>query len=199
MALLPISEPAQVGSFSVCGYAGDGVRRLHVGGSGSVNVSRLIVAGVATAALCLMGASPALADSGSVIDAKGDYPDIVKLAYRNGASSVAMTMTYASSADAQNESFYLHWGTAGKRYQVFESRSAGIRELRFYSGSNAAARPVTCAGLRVVHRDAYEATKVVIPRSCITKAANALRFQGVATAGLSSSDETKKSPRTARG
>lgn len=147
----------------------------------------------------MMGAPPAFADSGSINDAKGDYPDIVKLAYRNGDSSVRMTMTYTNLADAQNESFYLHWGTAGKRYQVFESASAGIRELRFYSGSTAAGRPVTCDGLRVVHRGAYERTTVVIPRSCIPKAANTLRFQGVATAGLTSSDETKKSPRTARG
>jgi hypothetical protein len=140
---------------------------------------------------------PAHAASGSVTDPKGDFPDIVKLAYANRASSVRMTMTYADAAEAQNESFYLLWGR--KRYQVFESRSAGLRELRYYRSGTAAPKAVSCDGLKVVHQDARDATKVVIPRACIPKAADTLKFQGIATAGLSLVDETRKSPRTRRG
>ena len=42
-------------------------------------------------------------------------------------------------------------------------------------------------------------TKVVIPRSCLAKAPDELRFQGIATEGLYSSDETKVSRAIARG
>ncbi len=154
------------------------------------------VLSAAVLALTLTG-TPAQAASGSLTDPGGDLPDIVKLAYANRASSVRMTMTYADAAEAQNESFYLRWGR--KSYQVFESRSAGLRELRYYRNGSAAARTVDCAGLKVVHRDKADATKVVIPRSCIPKAADTLKFQGIATAGLSLVDETRRSPRTRRG
>jgi hypothetical protein len=108
-----------------------------------------------------------------------------------------MTMTYAG-ARPQNESFYMAWGTTGQRYQVFNSPSASIRELRYYSGKNAPAKRTTCSGLRVTQPTATS-TRVVIPRSCLTKAPGSLRFQGVATVGLASSDETKVSKALARG
>jgi hypothetical protein len=160
---------------------------------------RVRVAAVLSAAVVAvtLASSPAHAASGRLTDPRGDLPDIVKLAYANRASSVRMTMTYADVRDAQNESFYLSWGR--KSYQVFESRSAGLRELRFYRSRSATPRTVDCAGLKVVHRDGVDATKVVIPRSCIPKAADTLRFQGIATAGVSLVDETQKSPRTRRG
>lgn len=154
------------------------------------------VLSAAVLAVTLSG-SPAHAAGGALTDPRGDLPDIVKLAYANRASSVRMTMTYADARDAQNESFYLRWGR--KSYQVFESRSAGLRELRYYRNPSATARTVDCAGLKVVHQDARDATKVVIPRSCIPKAADTLAFQGIATAGVSLVDETRKSPRTRRG
>lgn len=152
--------------------------------------------GAALVALAIsgsLGVMPAAAASGSVSDPRGDFPDVLKLAYVNGDAAVKMTMTYAEVTDVQNESFYLRWGTNGNNYQVFESRGIGLRELRYNS------RKVACAGLKVIHRDAFDKTKVVIPRSCIKKAPNALRFKGIATAGTSLLDQTKKSPRTARG
>jgi hypothetical protein len=151
---------------------------------------------VAVATL-LAGGGVAAAATGSLTDPKGDFPDIVKLSYGNGSSKVTMTMTYAG-ARPQNESFYLKWGTKGKRYQVFNSPSASIRELRYYGGTNASAKRIGCSGLRLSHPSALS-TKVVVPRGCLKQAADKLRFQGIATEGLSLSDETKVSKAVARG
>jgi hypothetical protein len=148
-------------------------------------------------AALLAGGGVANAATGSLTDPEGDFPDIVNLSYDNGSSKVTMTMTYAG-ARPQNESFYMEWGRTGQRYQVFNSPSASIRELRYYGGTKAAAKRTTCSGLRVTQPSATS-TKVVIPRSCLTKAADSLRFQGVATVGLASSDETKVSKVVARG
>lgn len=120
-----------------------------------------------------------------------------ELSYDNAVSKVTMKLTYAE-IPAQNESFYMRWGTAGKRYQVFNSPSAGMRELRYYSGTSATPKKVACSGLKVTHPSSAS-TKAVVPRSCLKKAADKLRFQGVATEGLSSSDETKISKAIARG
>jgi len=151
---------------------------------------------IAVAAL-FAGGGAANAATGSLTDPEGDFPDIVKLSYGNGSGKVTMKMSYAD-ARPQNESFYLKWGTAGKRYQVFNSPSAGIRELRYYSSANASAKRIDCGGLKVTEPSALT-TKVVIPRSCLKKAADKLRFQGIATEGLMSSDETKVSKAVARG
>ena len=153
-------------------------------------------AGIAVAVL-LAGGGVANAATGSLTDPKGDFPDIVKLSYSNGSSKVKMTMTYAG-ARPQNESFYLKWGTAGKRYQVFISPSASISELRYYGATNAPVKAIACSGLRVTQPSATS-TKTVIPRSCLKKAADKLRFQGIATEGVASSDETKVSKAVARG
>jgi hypothetical protein len=153
-------------------------------------------AGVAVAAL-LAGGGVASAATGSLTDPKGDFPDIVKLSYSNGASKVTMAMTYAG-ARPQNESFYLKWGTSGARYQVFSSPSASMRELRYYRAANASPKRIACGGLRVTQPSA-KSTKVVIPRGCLTKAADKLRFQGIATVGVMSSDQTRVSKAVARG
>lgn len=147
-------------------------------------------AGIALVSL-LVGAASAHAASGSLNDPRGDYPDIVKLAYNNAQSKVVMTMTYAGG-HAQNESFYMRWGKRGKHYQVFASPSAGLEELRF-SGET-----VACKKLSVKRPSAVK-TKVVVPRSCLKKAPDKLRFQGIATEGLFSADETKVSKKIARG
>jgi hypothetical protein len=142
----------------------------------------------------LTGSAAAYAASGSLSDPKGDSPDIVKLAYDNARSKVFMTMTYGSFRP-QNESFYMRWGTRDRHYQVFVTRtSGGTKELR-YSGAE---KKVTCGGLLVKHPTS-RSTKVVIPRSCLSKAPDKLRFQGIATEGLFSMDETKVSKAIARG
>lgn len=148
-------------------------------------------------AVLLAGGGVATAATGSLTDPKGDFPDIVKLSYRNDSSRVTMTMTYAG-ARPQNESFYLKWGTRGKRYQIFNSPAASIRELRYYGGTNASAKQIDCKGLSV-RQPSANSTKIVIPRGCLTKAPDKLRFQGIATEGLYSSDETKVSKAVARG
>jgi hypothetical protein len=146
----------------------------------------------------LASSATAYAASGALTDPKGDYPDIVKLAYDNGDSKVVMTATYAGdgmNGRAQNESLYMRWGSsAQKYYQVFLSAPDSTKELR-YSGSS---RKVACRGLRVKHPTA-RSTKVIVPRSCIGKAPDKLRFQAIATEGLFSKDETKVSKAVARG
>lgn len=157
---------------------------------------RTRVAGFVVVAV-LTGSSAAHAASGSLIDPKGDYPDIVKLAFGNARTKVTVTMTYAGGR-AQNESFYLRWGSKGQSYQVFVSRSVGMKELRYYSSAKATGKRVACKGL-VVRRPTALSTTAIIPRTCLAKAPDKLRFQGIATEGLSLSDETKLSPSIKRG
>ena len=146
---------------------------------------------LAAAAAVVVTGLPAQAATGSLTDPRGDYPDIVKLAWNNGASTVKVTMTYADIADAQNQSFYLRWGTAGHSYQVFVT--SGYRALR-YDGTD-----VRCAGLGVTSRADLDRTTVTVPRSCLPKAPGSLRFQGIATQGVGLVDETRVSPLTPRG
>jgi hypothetical protein len=132
----------------------------------------------------------ASANSGSLSDPRGDYPDIVKLSFNNASSKVTMKLTMAAG-HAQNESFYIRWGS-GKHYQAFNSQSAGLSELRY------AGKKVACGGLVFKHPSA-DVTTVKIPRTCIPKAPNKVRFQAIATEGLHSADETKVSKSIARG
>ena len=104
-----------------------------------------------------------------------------------------MKMTYNGQA-AQNESFYMRWGSDDESYQVFVSPSADIEELRYYGKGKA----VPCDGLKI-RRPAGDVTKAIVPRSCLDEAPRKLRFQGIATEGLSSFDETKISKAVARG
>jgi hypothetical protein len=157
------------------------------------------VSAVVVAALIALPASAAHAAGGSLSDPKGDGdPDIVSLTYANKPKAVRMSMTYADIALAQNESFYLRWG-AGKSYQLFSSDSAGIRELRYYSSKSALPKVVRCSGLTVTHQTAQDRTRVKIPRTCLAHAPKKLKFQGIATMGLSSSDQTKVTGKIAQG
>lgn len=160
--------------------------------------ARSVLPVLLAAAGLVVCAAPAQAASGSLTDPRGDTPDIVKLAYNNAATRVQMTMTYADIRFVDNESFYLAWGTAGARYQVFSSRTNGVA-LRYYPRTNAAQQTVPCPGLTVVQHADLQRTTITLPRTCIRKAPDRLRFQGVATAGLSESDQTRYSPVVARG
>ena len=147
----------------------------------------------ATALVSLLAVSAtAYADKGSLSDPKGDFPDIVKLNYNNADSKVVMKLTYDGQT-AQNESFYMRWGQ-DEAYQVFVSPSAGIEELRYYGKGKA----VKCDGLKIRRPD-KNVTKAVVPRDCLNKAPDKLRFQGIATEGLQSADETKISKAIKRG
>ncbi len=154
----------------------------------------VIVAIVGALAPC---SAVAYAASGSLSDPKGDYPDLVKLTFANAKSKVSMTMTVAGG-HAQNESFYLRWGSKGASYQVFSSPSISLTELRYYARGAAKPKRVGCNGL-VVRQSSSTATSVTIPRSCLAKAPDALRFQGIATEGTSLLDETKVSGAIKRG
>lgn len=151
----------------------------------------------AVVAALLTSSPAAYAASGTLTDPKGDYPDIVKLGYVNAKSKVTLTMTVAGG-HAQNESFYLRWGSKGASYQVFSSPSAKLKELRYYSRTAAAQKRITCAGL-VVKQTSATTTTVTVPRTCLSKAPDALRFQGIATEGTSLLDETKVSGAVKRG
>jgi hypothetical protein len=153
-------------------------------------------AGLTVIAL-LTGGATAYAASGLLTDPKGDYPDIVKLAYANAKSKVTVTLTYAG-ARPQNESLYVRWGSKGQSYQVFLSESAGLEELRYYRSKTAASKTIACKGLVVRHATSLSTT-AVIPRTCLAKAPDTLRFQGIATEGIGSADETKVSKGVRRG
>jgi hypothetical protein len=153
---------------------------------------------VALAVAFMVSTGPAAhAASGTITDPRGDgEPDIVKVTYANAKAEIRMTMTYGDIALAQNESFYVRFGT-GKSYQVFNS--PGLRQLRYYASKNAAQKAVTCKGLKVSRSKATNTTKVTIPRTCLKNAPAKVRFQGIATMGLFSKDETKVSKLVARG
>jgi len=147
---------------------------------------------VVLVALTWLIAPAAGAATGSISDPDTGLPDIRRLSYDNATGKVVMTMKYANLDDAQAQSFYISWGTKAK-YQVFVSPSAGKEELRF-NGTRTA-----CGGLQVAALPAKESTRVVVPRSCIPKAANKLKFKGIATQGNFGKDETALSPWVARG
>lgn len=155
-----------------------------------------------TVALAIAGAlvtssAAAYAASGSISDPQGDYPDVVRLAYVNATTKVTMTMTLAGG-HAQNESFYLRWGAKGASYQVFSSPSIDLTELRYYSRATAEPKRIGCAGLIVKHSSS-NVTAVTVPRRCIAKAPDTLRFQGIATEGTSLLDETRITKAVSRG
>lgn len=158
---------------------------------------RMAIAVLCAAGFAIAPAGEALAATGHVTDPKGDLPDIRRLDYDNAQRKVVMTLTFANVGDAQNRSFYLQWGKP-KKYQVFDSPSAGITELRFFTDASSF-RAVDCDGLRVVEKPAANTVKATVPRACLPKAPDRLKFKGVATLGLMSSDQTALSGWVARG
>jgi hypothetical protein len=148
-------------------------------------------------AVVLLPAPHAIAASGHITDPAGDLPDIRRLTYDNAQRKVEMTVKFARVADAQNRSFYIQWGKP-KKYQVFDSPSAGITQLRFYTDAGTF-RSVSCGGLRVVENADVNTVRAVVPRSCMPQAPDRLRFKAIATMGLSLSDETSVSPWVRRG
>jgi hypothetical protein len=157
---------------------------------------RMPLIGLVLFACTLLIVPPAGAATGSVADPAGDFPDIRRLSYTNANARVVMTMRYTRLAAVQNQSFYIHWGTSPAYYQVFVTRSAtGVKkQLRFK-----AADTVACKGLRVRTLRAIQGTRVVVPRSCLRRAPDRLRFRGIATRGVSAHDETVRSPSVRRG
>ena len=158
---------------------------------------RRIAIAVCAPALLLLSAPQAVAASGQITDPGGDLPDITRLNYSNAQGKVVMTLKFASVADAQSRSFYIQWGQPQK-YQVFDSPSAATSELRFHRANGTFAK-VTCVGLKVTEDVGTNTVKAVVPRSCLPNAPDRVRFKGIATQGLSLSDQTKLSPLVNRG
>jgi hypothetical protein len=163
----------------------------------ALSLRRLAALALCAPVVVLLPAPHASAASGHITDPSGDLPDIRRLTYDNAPRKVDMTVKFASVADAQNRSFYMQWGKP-KKYQVFDSPSAGITELRFYTAAGTF-RSVSCDGLRVAENTDVNTVRAVVPRSCISKAPDRLRFKAIATLGLSFSDETSVSPWVKRG
>ena len=151
----------------------------------------------AVVAALLTSSPAAYAASGTLTDPKGDYPDIVKLGYVNAKSKVTLTMTVAGG-HAQNESFYLRWGSKGASYQVFSSPSAKLKELRYYSRQRPRRSGSPAPGWSS-SRHRRRPPRCTVPRTLPSKAPDALRFQGIATEGTSLLDETKVSGAVKRG
>ncbi len=158
---------------------------------------RRIAVAASAPTLLLLSMPHALAATGHITDPSGDVPDITRLNYDNAQRKVVMTLKFADVALAQNRSFYIQWGKPQK-YQVFDSPSAAISELRFVRADGTFAK-VACDGLKVTEDAGTNTVKAVVPRSCLPKAPNQVRFKGIATMGLTDKDETKVSPLMKRG
>jgi hypothetical protein len=162
-----------------------------------LSLRRIAALALCAPAVVLLPAPYAIAASGHITDPAGDLPDIRRLSYDNAQRKVEMTLKFGSVAEAQNRSFYIQWGKP-KKYQVFDSPSAGITQLRFFTDADSF-RSVSCDGLRVVENTDANTVRAVVPRTCIAKAPDRLRFKGIATMGLSLSDQTSVSPWAKRG
>ena len=140
--------------------------------------------------------APAFAASGSLTDPDDpSIADVLRLGYDNRANKVVMKMSYDAHRP-QVENFYVKWGTAGKYYKLQRSAGNGTT-LWFSNGSGESKR--ACAGDKVTHNADTVVSTAVIPRSCMPRARDKVKFQGVVTEGLFDSDQTKTSPGVARG
>ena len=156
---------------------------------------RRIPAVLALAVALSLPATAALAASGSLSDPDDDsLVDVLKLSYANKDAKAVVKMTY-DGYRPQTENFYVKWGSDGKYYKLQHSPN-GTR-LWFSNGSGETEK--TCDGDKVSYdADSYVSTGVV-PRSCMPKAPDSVKFQGIATEGLYEMDKTKTSAAVDRG
>jgi len=157
-----------------------------------------VTAGVAVAGLGL--AAPAFANVTSVSDPEGDVPDIVRLSVNNKQAAVVLTQTYVDIELVQVESLYIMWGGA-KHYRINRGNydEDPALETRFILVTPNGEREKQCADLRVRRSVDLDRTKVIVPRSCLGQAPNRIQGKGVASMGLSLSDQTRLTKLVARG
>ena len=151
---------------------------------------RRALAAIVLALVAIATATPALAASGSLTDPDDpDIPDVLKLSYANRDTKAVMKMTYDETRP-QNENFYVKWGSAGKYYQLQHSPNGTV--LRYFDGSGTPSDE-TCDGDRVRYDTDTFVSTGTIPRSCMPHAPAKVKFQGIATEGLSLRDDTRTS------
>lgn len=156
---------------------------------------RRLIPLLAIAVAMLMPASAAFAASGSLNDPDDDtIADVLKLSYANKDAKVVMRMTYDGDRP-QVENFYVKWGTDGKYYKL--QRSPNGTTLWFNNGASESEK--SCSSDNLSHNSDTFVSTGVIPRSCMSRAPDKVKFQGFVTEGLFDSDQTKTSAGVARG
>lgn len=156
---------------------------------------RRIPALLAVAIAVLIAATSAHAASGSLTDPDDEsLADVLKLSYANKDNKAVIKMTY-DGYRPQVENFYVSWGTQGKYYKLQSSPNG--TSLWFNNGSSESEK--ACGDDKVSHDSETFVSTGVIPRSCIPKAPDRVKFQGIVTEGLFESDQTAVSARVARG
>jgi hypothetical protein len=144
----------------------------------------------------LMLPARAWAASGAINDPDDtSLADVLRLAYANNSGKVVMRMTY-DGFRPQVENFYVKWGTSGRAYKLQHSEANGTT-LWYDNGSSEGQR--ACDGAVVAYDADRFVSKAVIPRSCMPRARDRVKFQGIVTEGLFESDATRTSTGVARG
>jgi hypothetical protein len=143
---------------------------------------------------------PSFAATTSVTDPSGDYPDIRKLTLENKQTKVVLTQKYTDIELVQVETLYIKWqGTTYYRINRGNYDDDPQAEVRFILVTEDGDKEKSCPDLNVSRSNSTDTAIYRVPRSCIPKAADRVKAQGVASAGVSSSDQTKVTDRIARG
>lgn len=149
----------------------------------------------ALALAALVAAPGSFGASGSLSDPDDDsLADVLRLSYANQNRKAVIRMEYDGHRP-QVENFYVRWGTSGKYYKL--QRGPNGTSLWYSNGSGESER--TCDDARVRHDGDTFVSAGTVPRSCLPQAPDKVKFQGIATEGLFSSDRTRISPRVDRG
>ncbi len=158
---------------------------------------RVVVTGMVVGVLAL--AAPAGAAVTSVTDAKGDYPDILKLTLDNQQSKVVLKMKYDNVKDVMVDTFYIKWGDATHyRLNLGNYDSDDQLEKRLSLSTNDGDKEKSCSDMSAKRISDTDITKFTVARDCLPKAPNKIFAKGVAK-GMFSVDETKNTDKVDRG
>jgi hypothetical protein len=124
------------------------------------------------------------ADSTSVRDANDveHDADVIRLDVNNGSRAVIFKTTFAMCEgagpcpDIDESTYYLKWSDGMCRHRVQTTGVQGIVECRRGAGAWQATSPFGCA-TSSTGRNPKPFERVKIPRSCIPRAADRLRFR----------------------
>jgi hypothetical protein len=146
-------------------------------------------------------ASPALGDTSSVDDPKGDgNPDILKLVVENNQSTLVLRQKYVKVESGQVHTINIKWGEP-ESYSVqlgnFDSDPGDEKQLNYNTANSGGEKP--CPDLVAKRNMDTDVVIFRVPRSCIGKAPNVIFGKGFASFGQFSSDQTRRTARTPRG